>query len=59
MGILRMYIDLQITDKLLNVDIGAVEQPVASGVTGNGLAIVACQQITQGTIIGIVDSALY
>ena len=44
---LRMYIDLKITDKRLNVNLGAVGQHVTNGVTGNGLAIVTGQQIPQ------------
>ncbi len=57
-GILRMYIDLQITDKLLNVDLGAVGQHVANGVTGSSLIHVPSQHIIPGTIIGIVFYAL-
>ena len=56
---LRMYIDLQLTDKLPNVDLGAVGRHVGNGIIGNGLAIVAGQQITPGTTIGIVDSTLH
>ena len=49
----------QFTDKPPNVDLGAIRQYIANGVTGNGLAIIAGQQITPGTIIGIVDRALH
>lgn len=46
----------QLTDKLPNVDIGAIKQHVANGITGNSLAIVASQQIAPcGITIGIGD----
>ena len=44
---------------LPSVGPGAVGEHVADGITFDGIAIISGQQITQGTIIGIVDSALY
>lgn len=49
----------QLTAMLPGIGPCAVGQHIANGVTGNGLAVVAGQQITPGTIIGIVDSALH
>lgn len=63
---LRMCIDLQltnklpITDKLPNVDLRAVGQHIANDVTGDGLAIIAGQQIAPGRIVeGIIDCTLH
>ena len=44
-GILRMHIDLQIRDKLLNIDFGTVGQHVANSITGNGFTIMLIRQI--------------
>lgn len=45
----------QLTDKLPNVDLGAVKQHITNGITGNGLAIIAGQQIAPCGVIGIGD----
>ena len=52
---LRMYIDLQLTNKFPNVDLCAVRQHVANGITGDGLSIATSHQTGSGTIIGKVD----
>ena len=49
----------QFTAMLPGVGPGAVGQHVANGIAGNGLAVVAGQQIAPSTIIGIVDSSLH
>lgn len=49
----------QLTAMLPGICPGAVRQHVANGITGNGLAVVASQQITPcGITIGVVDGAL-
>ena len=44
----------QLKNKLPNVALGAVKQYVVNGITGNGLAIVASQQIAPRRIIMLI-----
>ena len=59
-GILRRYIDLQLTDKLPNVEIGAIGQHVTNGVAGTGLAFVSGRKIVPCRItVGIAGTTLH